>query len=156
MRIPVRFLTAAAAVLALSASASAQQSTCTGREGPVRLYVNVKGVRNSDGLIAVTLYADDADRFLAKRGSLYVGRTPAKAPTTATCIYLPKTGVYALAVYHDEDGDRGIDRSAIGIPTEGVGFSNNPRLILSIPSFRSVRLSVPRNNMRTSITLRYP
>jgi uncharacterized protein (DUF2141 family) len=156
MKIPARFLTAAAAVLAHSASASAQPSTCTGREGPVRLYVNVEGVRNSQGLIAVTLYEDDSDRFLAKRGSLYVGRTRAKAPTTSTCIYLPKTGVYALAVYHDEDGDRGIDRSAIGIPTEGVGFSNNPRLILSIPSFRSVRLSVPRNNMRTSITLRYP
>ena len=149
-------MTAAAAVLALSASASAQPSTCTGREGPVKLYVNVEGVRNSEGLIAVTLYADDSDRFLAKRGSLYVGRTPAKAPKTSACIYLPKTGIYALAIYHDEDGDRGIDRSTIGIPTEGVGFSNNPRLFLSIPSFRSVRLSVPRNNMRTSITLRYP
>ena len=116
----------------------------------------VEGVRNSEGLIAITLYADDPDKFLARRGSLYVGRTPAKAPITSTCIYLPSTGVYALGVYHDEDGDRGIDRSAIGIPTEGVGFSNNPRLILSIPSFRSVRLSVPRNNMRTTIRLRYP
>lgn len=122
----------------------------------MRLYVTVEGVRNSEGLIAITLYEDDADRFLAKRGSLYVGRTPAKAPTTSACIYLPRTGIYALAVYHDENGDRGIDRSAIGIPTEGVGFSNNPRLFLSIPSFRSVRLSVPRNNMRTRITLRYP
>lgn len=156
MRTFLRFSLAAVAVLSVSASASAQQSTCTGREGPVRLYVMVEGVRNSEGLIAITLYADDPDKFLARRGSLYVGRTPAKAPITSTCIYLPSTGVYALGVYHDEDGDRGIDRSAIGIPTEGVGFSNNPRLILSIPSFRSVRLSVPRNNMRTRITLRYP
>ena len=147
---------AAGTILLGGASASAQQSDCTGYEGPVRLYVDVEGVRKAEGLIAVTLYADDSKRFLAKRGSLYVGRTPASAPTTSVCIYLPSTGVYALGVYHDEDGDRRIDRNAIGLPTEAVGFSNNPRLIFSIPSFRSVRLSVPRDNMRTSIRLRYP
>ena len=153
------FLRASAAVgLALLASgaASAQQSACTGHEGPVRLYVDVEGVRNAEGLIAVTLYADDSSRFLAKRGSLYVGRTPAMAPRTSTCIYLPSTGTYALGVYHDADADRSYDRNAIGLPAEGYGFSNNPAVILGLPSFRSVRLSVPRNNMRTSIKLRYP
>ena len=145
-----------AAVLLAGSAATAQQSSCTGRESDTRLYVQVEGVRSSQGLIAVTLYADDSSRFLASRGSLYVGRVSAKAPTTTACIYLPKPGIYALAVYHDEDGDRGLDRSAIGLPTEGVGFSNNPRLVLSLPSFRSVRLSVPRTNMRTSVKLRYP
>jgi uncharacterized protein (DUF2141 family) len=142
--------------LLASGSGAAQQPDCTGHEGPVRLYVDVEGVRTAEGLIAITLYADDSSRFLAKRGSLYVGRTPAKAPVTSTCIYLPGTGVYALGVYHDADGDRSIDRNAIGLPTEAVGFSNNPRLFLSMPSFRAVRLAVPRDNMRTSIRLRYP
>jgi len=152
----LRLLAPACVILLAGSAATAQQSTCTGRQSDTKLYVTVEGVRNSNGLIAVTLYEDNSDKFLAKRGSLYVGRTPAKAPTTSTCIYLPKTGVYALAVYHDEDGDRGIDRNAVGLPTEGVGFSNNPTLILSLPSFRSVRLSVPRNNMRTTIRLKYP
>lgn len=156
MRAFLRSIVALSAVLLASGSASAQQESCTGREGPVRLNVQVEGVRNSEGLIAVTLYADDSSRFLARRGSLYVGRTPARAPVTSTCIYLPSTGVYALAVYHDEDANRSINRSAIGLPTEGVGFSNNPRLVLSIPSFRSVRLSVPRDNMRTTVRLQYP
>ena len=155
MSLFLRF-SAAAGLALLSGAASAQQSDCTGDEGPVRLYVDVEGVRMAEGLIALTLYADDSKRFLARRGSLYVGRTPAKAPVTSTCIYLPSTGVYALGVYHDADGDRSIDRNAIGLPTEAVGFSNNPRLFLSIPSFRSVRLAVPRNNMRTTVRLRYP
>ena len=155
MSLFLRF-SAAVGLALLSGAASAQQSDCTGDEGPVRLYVDVEGVRMAEGLIALTLYADDSKRFLARRGSLYVGRTPAKAPVTSTCIYLPSTGVYALGVYHDADGDRSIDRNAIGLPTEAVGFSNNPRLFLSIPSFRSVRLAVPRNNMRTTVRLRYP
>ena len=146
----------AATSVAIPAAASAQASSCTGPESATKLYVDVEGVKSASGLIAVTLYADDSSKFLASRGSLYVGRVPAKAGTTRVCIHLPKPGVYALAVYHDADGDRSIDRNAVGLPTEAVGFSNNPELFLSIPSFRSVRLSVPRTNLKTRVRLRYP
>ena len=129
---------------------------CTGPASPTRLYVNVEGVRASQGLIAVTLYADDSRRFLARRGSLYVGRVPAHAGTTRVCIHLPRTGVYGLAVYHDADTNQRLNRSAIGLPREAFGFSNNPPTIFSIPSFRSVRLSVPRSGMQTNVRLRYP
>jgi uncharacterized protein (DUF2141 family) len=155
-----RFLPfSAAVVLALLASggASAQpQPSCTGPEGPIKFYLDVEGVRKAEGLIAVTLYADDSSRFLAKRGSLYVGRVSARAPETRVCIHLPSTGTYAFGVYHDADADRGYDRNAVGLPKEGFGFSNNPAVILGIPSFRSVRLAVPRDNMSTRVRLRYP
>lgn len=150
---------AATALLAASSSErglAQEQESCTGREGPARLYVDVRNIRKSEGLIAVTLYADDSRKFLASRGSLYVGRVPARAPETSVCIYLPKTGTYGLAVYHDADADRKFDRTGIGLPAEGYGFSNDPAVILGLPSFRAVRLSVPRSGMRTSVRLRYP
>ena len=68
------------------------------------------------GSIAVTLYPDDRSRFLARRGSLYVGRVPARAGTTRVCIHLPGTGIWALGVYHDEDGNRRFTRSGLGLP----------------------------------------
>jgi uncharacterized protein (DUF2141 family) len=37
-----------------------------------------------------------------------------------------KDGVYAVAVIHDENGNGEIDTNFLGIPTEGVGVSNNP------------------------------
>ncbi|MGQ0558353.1 MAG: DUF2141 domain-containing protein [Sphingosinicella sp.] len=129
---------------------------CTGPASAVRLFVNVEGVRASQGLIAITLYADDSRRFLARRGSLYVGRVPAHAGTTRVCIHLPSTGVYGLAVYHDADANQRVNRNALGLPREAFGFSNNPPTIFSIPSFRSVRLSVPRSGMQTNVRLRYP
>ena len=49
-------------------AALAQEGGCTGPPGEVKLYVEVQGVRASEGLIAVTLYADVASKFLAKRG----------------------------------------------------------------------------------------
>lgn len=146
---------AAALALALPDEAAAQ-ADCTGPPSPIRFFVTVENVRSSQGLIAVTLYADDSRRFLARRGSLYVGRAPARAGTTRVCIHLPSTGIYGLAVYHDADGNRSFNRNRIGLPAEGYGFSNNAPAVFGLPSFRRVRLSVPRNNMRTSVRLRYP
>lgn len=146
------------AVLALlwAANASAEEPACTGPKSPVKLFVDVEGVRSSDGLIAVTLYADDSSKFLAHHGSLYVGRVPAHSGTTSVCIHVPKTGVYALAVYHDTNANRKYDRNAVGLPAEPYGFSNNPRVFLGMPAWHSVRLAVPKTDTRTSITLRNP
>ena len=144
-------------LLALSAApAAAQAEGCTGKPSDTRLFVNVSNVRNSQGLIAVTLYADDRKRFLAKRGSLYVGRVPANAGTTRVCIHLPTPGTYALAVYHDQDANRKLNRSGLGLPREGYGFSNNASTVLGLPAFSSVRFGAPRTDLTTSIKLKYP
>jgi uncharacterized protein (DUF2141 family) len=137
-----------------ASQAQAQQPECVGRPGPVHLRFNVQGLKSSDGLIAITVYADDSRKFLAKRGSLYVGRTPAKAPTTRACVYLPHTGVYAFAVYHDRNANRRFDRTSLGLPAEPGGFSNNPSTFLGLPSFSSVRLNVPRSGMTTTVKLK--
>ena len=129
---------------------------CTGPMSDTRLYVSVSNVRSSRGLVAVTLYADDRKRFLAKRGSLYVGRVPAQAGTTRMCIHLPSPGVYGLAIYHDEDGDRKLKRSGLGLPAEGYGFSNDAPTIFGLPSFSRVRFNVPRSGFQTSVKLKYP
>ena len=129
---------------------------CTGPVSATRLYVDVSNVRVARGLIAVTLYADDRRKFLAHHGSLYVGRVPAVAGTTRVCIHLPSTGTYGLAVYHDADANRKFNRSGLGLPAEGYGFSNNASTFLGIPSFGAVRLAVPRSGFETGVRLKYP
>ena len=66
------------------------------------------------------------------------------------------TGTYAIAVYHDADSNRSFNRTGIGLPEEGFGFSNNPGTLFGLPSFRSVRLAVPRSDMQTTVRIRYP
>lgn len=164
MRLNSYFKTAAFAIAASAAlgfgsaaQAEAAPADCVGdMSGKGWINVEVTGVRNSNGLLAITIYADDSSRFLAKKGSLDVVRVPAKAGTTRACVKLPGNGVYALAVYHDEDSSRKINRSGLGMPTEGFGFSNNPATFASIPAFRSVRLNIPKNGLTTRISLKYP
>ena len=146
----------ALALLLLADAAAAQEAPCTGPQSAVKLYVDVQGVRSSDGLIAVSLYPDDSSKFLAHHGSLYVGRVPARKGTTSVCIHLPRTGGYAIAVYHDADGDRHFDRTTIGLPAEGFGFSNDPRVFLGMPAWKSVRLTISKTDEHTSVRLRYP
>ena len=148
---------AAAALLAAASPAAAQAPAgCTGPPSATWINVVLDGMRSSRGQAAVTVYADNSRKFLVKHGSLYVGRSPATAGTTRTCIFLPGPGVYALAIYHDENGNGSFDRSAIGLPAEGYGFSNNPPTLVGLPAFRSVRLAVPRSGMTTRIQMKYP
>lgn len=150
-----RLMTLAVALLSASASPALAQG-CTGRPSATRLFVTVANVRAAQGLIAVTLYADDSRRFLARRGSLYVGRVPARSPVTRMCIHVPAPGVYGLAVYHDADANRSFNRTMIGLPAEGYGFSNDAPTLFGLPSFRRVRFQVPRDGFATSVRLRYP
>lgn len=129
---------------------------CTGPASQTWLSVVVEGVRGGSGLIAVTLYADNSAKFLAKKGSLYVGRVNAQPGATRACIFVPQPGVYAVAIYHDENASRNFDRTGIGFPAEGYGFSNNPATLAGLPSFRSVRLNVPRSGLTARIQLKYP
>jgi uncharacterized protein (DUF2141 family) len=139
-----------------AATATSAPAGCTGPVSQTWLNVVVEGVRNSTGLIAVTLYADNKSKFLVHHGSLYVGRVDAMEGATHACIFVPEPGVYALAIYHDENANTKFDRSWIGLPKEGFGFSNNPGTLAGLPSFRSVRLNLPGNGLTSRIQMRYP
>lgn len=145
------------APLALGANApAAPPAGCTGPASATWLNVVVSNVRDDSGLVAVTLYADDSSKFLVKRGSLYVGRVEARTGTTRACIFVPKPGVYALALYHDANANRSFDRTGMGLPDEGFGFSNNPATLAGLPSFKSVRIAVPKTGLTTHVTMKYP
>lgn len=153
-----KLLTGAAAAAALLASASARaEAACEGRpgRGAVRLTVEVTGVRAPTGEVAVTVYPDDADRFMAPGGKLMRVRTPATAPVTRACFWAPP-GVYAVAAYHDKNGNRDFDRDPLGRPAEGFGFSNNAPARYGLPAFKAVRFRAPQGGGAISLRLRYP
>ena len=47
-------------------------------------------------------------------------------------------GNYAVALFHDKNSNEKLDTNFLGIPKEGFGFSNNPRVITGPPSFNKV------------------
>ena len=147
---------ALATATVFAAPAVAAPDGCLGQPSDTWLNVSVEGLRNGNGLLTVAVYPDDSRTFLAKGGTLKNNRFQASAPVTRACVFVPKPGVYAIAVYHDEDASRKLNRTGLGLPSEGYGFSNNPATLAGLPAFRSVRLNVPKAGLTTHIKMKYP
>lgn len=140
---------------ATTASAAAGAEACEGRVTQTRLTVQVVGVRAAKGQMAITLYPDDAKRFLAPHQKLARVRAVAQAPMTTACFWLPAPGVYAMAVYHDENGNGRFDRTIVGLPAEGFAFSNDPPTPTALPPFKAVRFKVGEGDTTIRAKLRY-
>jgi uncharacterized protein (DUF2141 family) len=119
-----RLISGACAVLLSGMAAQAADVSCTAGT-PNRLNVRVSGVQSATGLVTVSLYSDDPGKFLHRHGSIGSVRVPAQSPTTQVCVALPAPGKYAVAVYHDLNGDRKLNLRLF-LPAEPFALSNNP------------------------------
>jgi uncharacterized protein (DUF2141 family) len=124
-------------------------------EASIVIAVNVHGVRSDAGELVVVLYGDNPDDFLKKGKRLARERMPARNGSVTFTLPVPKPGTYAVAVYHDENGNRKLDRSLIGLPSEGFGLSNNPAIGLRTPRLADAAFSVGDGRAAVDISLRY-
>ena len=122
--------------------AGAQEVACDGAPSGVRLLISVDRVVRTEGEMTATVYPDDPHRFLAHHGQLAVVRRPSAAPSTELCLWLPAAGRYEVAVYQDLNGDHRFNRTALGLPAEPYGLSNDPPNLMGLPTFRSVQFAV--------------
>lgn len=134
---------------------TARACASSAEAAPERLLVTVTGVRRLAGNITYTLYGDRPEAFLAHRGSIALTRVTLAGNAATACFVVSRPGIYAVAVYHDENDNHHFDRSFIGLPLEGYGFSNNATIFMAPPSFRAVRFDAGPGDTRLSITLRY-
>ena len=137
----------------LPAAASAQGCIGPAAPGTTRLVVEAFGVRDGAGEVAFTVYPDDPRRFLAKGGKLARARVPARPGMTRACFNL-RPGSYAIAQYHDANGDRDFNRTLIA-PTEGFGFSNDAPTSIGLPSLKATRFALPAGGRTVRMRMRY-
>lgn len=64
-------------------------------------------------------------------------------------------GNYAVAVFHDTNGDGVMRRNAAGMPTEGYGFSNNPVVKTSAPKYGQAVFLLAGRNTRIQVRMKY-
>jgi uncharacterized protein (DUF2141 family) len=122
-------------------------TTCT-------LIVHIDGFRNQKGDAGLSLF-NSADGWPENNDkSLQHGPHPfTGTSTTITLQVLP--GRYAVVALHDENNNHKLDRNMFGIPKEGFGFSNNPKVLLSAPSFDTAAIPVACPTTETTIHLIY-
>ena len=112
-------------------------SANAGEEEGASLHVRVEAVKNIKGELGIALF-ENKKGFPTHIEHAY---EPAWFPLKEEMRVVEHTfdglpaGDYAVSVLHDEDGDRKMDRTALGFPDEGVGFSNGQKVKLSAPDY---------------------
>ena len=121
------------------------------------LRIHVDGLRNSTGVVGAVIFASPEGWPENTDKSLH--HWPSEIPQgkhEATAIWenLPP-GNYGVAVIHDENKNRKLDRNFLGIPKEGFGFANNPHVGLSAPAFDAARVHMTCPVTEITIHLQY-
>jgi uncharacterized protein (DUF2141 family) len=137
----------------LATAPVAAAATCEAAGASVLVRVN--GVRSSQGFVEAVLYGDQPEDFLKKGKRLARLRVAAREGRVDLCLPAPGPGVYAVAVYHDEDGDRKLGRSWLGLPTEGYALSNNPPPAWRWPRHADSAFRLALQHVVVDVDLRY-
>ncbi|MGY8914229.1 MAG: DUF2141 domain-containing protein [Flavobacteriales bacterium] len=98
------------------------------------LSIDVEGVSSSEGRISVAVY-NTSSGFLKFETVYRSDSTAAKKKKTNLVITNLPNGTYALAVFHDKNGNDKLDTNWLGIPKEAIGFSNAKMKTFGPPSF---------------------
>ena len=104
--------------------------------------VKVEGLRSSDGSIRYSLFG--AAEGYPQDGSKAVRKGSAPIAEKASVFQIKDLtpGPYAISVIHDENNNEKLDTGLFGIPTEGIGASNNAKGSFGPPKFEDARFDV--------------
>ena len=136
-------LVALAGVLAVPSVQSASGGTLT---------VRMTNVRNARGEVLVA--ACPQAQFL-KENCPYNGSAPAHVGMTVVVLHGLPPGQYAVQTFHDENGNKKVDRNFIGIPREGVGFSNDAPIRMGPPKWADAMFAFNGAEQTIQLKTRY-
>jgi len=116
--------------------------------------VTVNNIAKSKGTIVADLHDDKKENFLVWDKVVLRVRSLATKGTVSFCMPLTQPGEYAVAVYHDKNGNKEFDSNFLGIPKEHFGMSNNPKFGLKSPKYEQAVFTVPAEGTNIIIQLR--
>lgn len=145
-------------IISASVSALAFAALPTGARAqnaaqPAGIVVQVDGLKTNDGFVFCDLF--NAQAGFPNKPARALARTRVRPQAMkATCAFPQATaGRYAVAVFHDVDGDLKLKTNFIGIPREPVGASNNAKGSMGPPKFRDAAFDYRPPGVKMSIAV---
>lgn len=105
------------------------------------LEVEIAGLVSDKGDVHVALY-DNPDAFPDSDGMRAEAKIVPAGKRAAVTFPGLAPGRYAIAVYHDENGNHDFDQGLFGIPLEDYGFSSAAVAFFGPPSFDAAAFDV--------------
>lgn len=117
------------------------------------LSIDVAKLRNAKGVIRICLTAAPNNFPSCVNDAEAVTRSVPAGTHELRIAGLPR-GDYAIAVIHDENGNKKLD-TFMGVPREGFGFSRNPPIGFGAPRFTAARFSLQSDTETQQVTMHY-
>jgi len=119
-----------------------------------QLTIVVENVRSAAGAVHLALW-DGPKGFTKPDFAIRTDNRPAKSDKVSFVFQDLKPGRYAVATFFDENGNGKFDRTWLGLPDEGLGFSNDARIKLGPPSFDEAAFNLGAESRIVVVPLRY-
>jgi len=116
------------------------------------LSIEIWNVRNGAGLVHAALCPEA--HFL-KDDCPYSTEAPARSGTTVVTFSNVPPGRFAVQAFHDENRNRKVDRTFLGVPREGIAFSNDARIVLGPPKFSDAAFDQGAGSQAIRMRMRY-
>ncbi|GAB3717425.1 hypothetical protein GCM10027592_59520 [Spirosoma flavus] len=115
------------------------------------LIVEIQNVQPLKGTVFVALFRP-GNEF--PTGKPMEGKKVNAESSTVKASFSVEPGTYAVAIFHDENGNGKMDKKMFGIPKEPYGFSNNFRPKMSAPKFSDCEFKVGNEAKTIQIALK--
>lgn len=121
----------------------------TAQQGQIHLAID--GIEPAKGDLHLAVYTQKD--FLEEAGIVKGLILPIRQSAISCTLPPLPYGTYAIAVFHDLNGNGQLDKNALGVPTEPYGFSNDVRSKWQAPSFgeAAIRVEQPALHLRLRV-----
>jgi uncharacterized protein (DUF2141 family) len=126
-------------VCAIACAAGRQPEDSTGGE---TLTVLIRGIGSDDGRVGVALFNSPIGFPFETNRAVRTAFGEIHSRRSLVTFTDLKPGTYAVAVFHDENGNGKLDRDWLGFPVEPSAVSNNPKRHIHRPTFEEARFSL--------------
>ena len=139
-------------ILALPATLHGQQGT--GDSSTVgKLVIMASGFQSSDGRFIVNVFASEAGYPLDSSQAVRTYSGEVTHETMEIRLEGIAFGTYAVTVLHDEDKNGKMTTGFLGMPTEAIGISNNPKSYFGAPAYEDALFKIDQLEKTISITM---
>ena len=115
------------------------------------LTVEITNIKSAKGEIRIGVF---------KKGTKLTGKPDfgqvlvVSGQATERAVFRLPAGRYAVAIYHDINNNKSLDKNFVGYPKEPFGFSNNFRPVVSAPDFEDCAFDLKEGGITIGVRLR--
>ncbi len=109
--------------------------------------LTVTGIENTNGNIVIGIYNSKSSFPVYGKQEQGAKVKPDKSGKINCNFEKLPDGIYAIAVWHDENENQKIDKNLFGAPSENYGFSKNLYGTFGPPDFEEVSFKIENNKV---------